>query len=148
MRKVDLFAGGGLLAFVAVMVFVIIPGENSGGIWHGLSPYFYPMVMLAGIALGSVGLVVQAVTKPRMYVDQPNPITWSELGFFLLISAVIFVGVLIIHRFGTWVGGPLLIAATMIFMGELRATRIVIVSLSTVALTHFIVAYALQIPLP
>ena len=148
MRKVDVFAGVGLLAFVAVMVFIVIPRENSGGIWHGLSPYFYPMVMLAGIALGSVGLLVQALTKPKMYDDQPNPFTWAELGFFLLISAVIFAGVLIIHRFGMWVGGPLLIAATMIFMGELRPVRIALVALPTVGLTHFLVAYALQIPLP
>lgn len=148
MRKVDVFAGMGLLAFVAVMVFVVIPRENAGGVWHGLSPYFYPMVMLAGIAIGSVGLLVQAVTKPKVYDDQPNPIAWAELGFFLLIGAIIFVGVLIIHRFGMWVGGPLLIAATMIFMGELRPLRIALVAMSTVGVTHLVVAYALQIPLP
>ena len=148
MRKVDVFAGVGLLVFVAVMAFIVVPRENVGGIWHGLSPYFYPMVMLGGIALGSVGLLVQALTKPKMYEDQPNPITWEELGFFLLIGAIVFAGVLIIHRFGMWVGGPLLIAATMIFMGELRPVRIALVALLTVAATHLVIAYALQIPLP
>ncbi len=148
MRRIDIMASVALIGFVAVMAFVIIPFENAGGVWHGLSPYFYPMIMLAGIALSSVGLLVQAITKPSLYDDQPNPLTRSELGFFLLISAIIFACVLVIHWFGTWIGGPLLVAATMIFMGELRPLRIVLVSLLTVLGTWVLVTYGLKIPLP
>jgi hypothetical protein len=148
MRKFDIAGGLFFLAFVAVMVFVIIPRENAGGVWHGLSPYFYPMIMLTGIAVSSVGLLVQAVSKPRLYDDQPHPLSWSDLGFFLLSYVIILLCVFVIHRFGTWVGGPLLIAATMVFMGELRPVRIAIVSVLTVAVTHVLVTHLLQIPLP
>lgn len=148
MRKVDIASGVLFLALVAVMVFIVIPRENPGGVWHGLSPYFYPMVMLGGIALGSVGLLVQALSRPYLYDRQPAPMTRSELGFFLLVSGIILASVLVVHRFGMWVGGPLLIAGTMIFMGELRPLRIGLVALLTVAATHLIVAYGLQNPLP
>lgn len=148
MRRIDIIASVALIGFVAAMAFVIIPLENAGGVWHGLSPYFYPMVMLAGIALSSVGLLVQAITKPGLYADQPNPLSRQELGFFLLISVIIFACVLVIHWFGTWIGGPLLIAATMIFMGELRPVRIVLLSLLTVVVTWVLVTYGLKIPLP
>ncbi len=149
MRKVDIFAALGLLGFVAIMVFVVIPRETSGGVWHGLSPYFYPAVMLAGVALSSVGLLVQAMTKPGAYKDQSEtPLTRAELGFFLLISAIILVSVFIVHRFGSWAGGIALIAGTMMFMGCFNPLRIAAVALPTLALTHALVTWVLKIPLP
>lgn len=148
MRKVDLVAGVLLLALVALVLFVIIPLEDPGGTWHGLSPYFFPVVMLFGVALASIGLLYQAATKPSLYDDQPNPLSWSDLGFFLLISAIIFASVLVIHWFGTWIGGPLMIAAAMIFMGERNPIRIVPTAIITVAVAQVIATYGLQTPLP
>lgn len=149
MRKVDICSAIGLLGFVALMVFVIIPNEAGGGVWHGLSPYFYPAVMLAGVALSSLGLLYQAVTRPSDYADQQRtPMTWSDLGFFLLISALIFGSVLVMHAFGTWAGGIALMAATMIFMGEFNPLRIAAVALPTLAVTYLLVTWVLKIPLP
>ena len=148
MRVVDLIAGTGLLVAVAVLAFVIIPAENSEGVWHGLSPYFYPSVMLTGIAVSSVGLVVQAALKKQLYDDQPNPLSWWQLGCFVLLAAIILAAVLVVDWFGIWFGGPLLIAATMIYMGERRPVRIVGVGLVAVAVVHVIVTYGLRIPLP
>lgn len=149
MRKVDIVAAIGLLAFVAVMVLVVVPGETSDGVWHGLSPYFYPMVMLGGIAVSSVGLLVQAVTRPASYDDQPKvPLSWSELGFFLLASAILFAGVLVLHWYGTWPGGIAIIAGLMLFMGEFNPLRIAAVAIPTLAVTYAIVTWGLKIPLP
>ena len=149
MRRIDILVALGLLGFVAVMNLVIIPREASDGAWHGLSPYFYPLIMLAGVGLSSVGLLVQALTSPNTYKDEPEaPITWSEFGFFLLICAIIFGSVLVLHWFGTWVGGIVLIAGTMIFMGCLNPLRIAAVALPTLAVTYVIVTWILKIPLP
>ena len=148
MRRIDIVAGIALVGFVALMVLVIIPQENAGGVWHGLSPYFYPVVMLAGIALASIGLLVQAVTRPQLYEDQPNTPGLAQFGFFVLSMAVIVAGVILIDYFGFWIGGPLLIAATMVFMGERNPLRIVPVSVLTVAAVWAIVRWGLQTPLP
>ena len=148
MRKVDIVVAALLLVFVGVVLFVIIPLEDPGGTWHGLSPYFFPVLMLLGVAVSCAGLLYQALTKPSMYVDQPNPLTWSDLGFFLLISAIILVTTVIIHWYGTWIGGPLMIAAAMIFMGERSPIRIVPTAIITVAIAQAIATYGLQTPLP
>ena len=148
MRTVDLIAGAGLLIFCTLLAFVVIPAENSEGVWYGLSPYFYPMVMIAGVALSSIGLLAQAATKPKLYEDQPNPLTWWQLGCFALVCVIILAGVLAIDWFGVWIGGPLLIAAVMLFMGERDPLRILPVSLITVAIVYAIVTYGLRIPLP
>lgn len=149
MRKVDIIASIGLLGFAALMGLVIIPREAGGGVWHGLSPYFYPAVMLAGVALSSLGLLVQALTRSDAYEGQPDtPLSISDFGFFLLISALILGSVLILHKFGTWAGGLALIATTMVFMGEYNPLRIAAVALPTLALTWAIVVWGLKIPLP
>ncbi len=149
MRRVDIIVALGLIVFVAVMTFIVIPREASDGAWHGLSPYFYPSVMLAGVALSCVGLLSQALTSPKSYEDQPKtPITWEEFGFFLLICAIIFGGVMVVHWFGTWAGGFVLIAGTMIFMGCLNPLRIVAVALPTLAVNYVLVTWVLKIPLP
>lgn len=149
MRKVDIIAAIAILGFVALMMLVVIPNETSEGVWHGLSPYFYPIVMLAGVGLSSIGLLVQALTKPADYANQPaRPITWEELGFFALISAIIFASVLVFHWFGTWAGGITLIAGIMLFMGERNPLRIAVTAISTLAVTYAIVTWGLKIPLP
>lgn len=149
MQKVDIFAAIGLLIFVAVMTFVVIPAESSDGVWHGLSPYFYPLVMLAGIAISSVGLLVQALTRPGTYEGQPKvPLALADLGFFLIAFAIIFVSTLAIHWFGTWIGGFVMIAGLMLFMGELNPLRIAIVAVSTLVANYVLVTWALKIPLP
>ena len=148
MRVVDLVAGTGILVAVAILAFVVIPAENSDGVWHGLSPYFYPAVMLTGIAVSSVGLIVQAALKKQLYEDQNNPVSWWQLGCFLALAVIILVSVLVVDWFGLWVGGPLLIAATMIYMGEVKPLRIVVVGLAAVAVVHVVVTYGLRIPFP
>lgn len=149
MRKVDILSSIGLLVFVALLVFVIIPSESGGGVWHGLSPYFYPAVMLAGVALSSVGLLVQALMRPGAYAEQPEtPLTWSELGFFLLASAIIFGAVVVFHIFGNWAGGVVLIAGVMAFMGERNPVRMAVVAVPTLAISYAIIVWGLNIPLP
>jgi len=149
MRRIDIFAAIGLLGFVALMVLVIIPNESSEGVWYGLSPYFYPIVMLAGIALASIGLLVQALTRPSAYEDQPKvPLSREELGFFLIAFGIIFAGTLVLHWFGTWAGGFALIAGLMLFMGELNPLRIVAVAVPTLVVNYAIVTWGLHIPLP
>ncbi len=148
MRRIDIVAAMGLLGFVALMMLVIIPRENAGGIWHGLSPYFYPVVMLAGIAISSIGLLVQGISRPDLYRDQPNPLGLAQLGFFAVSMLVILGGVVVIDRFGFAIGGPFLIAGTMVFMGERNPLRIVPASVLTVAAIWALVSWGLKTPLP
>lgn len=148
MRKIDICAAIFLMGVVAVVVLAVIPAENTGGVWHGLSPYFYPAVMLGGIAVSSIGLLVQAWTKPDLYDDQPNPVSLSHFGFFLLSALVVLAGVVLIDKVGFLYGGPVLIAATMVFMGEKNPIRIVPVAVGTVAVIAAIASFGLKTPLP
>jgi hypothetical protein len=148
MRRVDLIAALGLIAFAGIMAGIVIPMETSEGTWHGLSPYFYPMVMVSGVALASAGLLVQSLLRPDLYTDQPNPLSLQQLGFFLLICLIILAGVMLIHWFGFLIGGPLLIAGAMLFMGERNPLRIAPTALLTVAGVWALVTWGLKTPLP
>ena len=147
MRLTDLFGGIALLAFSLAMIFVVIPAETEEGAWHGLSPYFYPIVMMAGIAAASAILALQAWR--RRDPEEPEfPLSLRQLAMFGLAAAIILAGVLAIHFFGAWIGGPALIAGLMLFMGERRPVRLVATSVIPVAVVHALVLYVLGSPLP
>lgn len=147
MRLTDLLSGIALLAFSLAMIFVIIPAETQEGAWHGLSPYFYPTVTMAGIAVASGCLAFQAWRR-RGGEEAELPLSLRQLAMFGLASAIILGGVIAIDYFGAWIGGPALIAGLMLFMGERRPIRIVATSVLPVAVVHALVLYVLGSPLP
>jgi hypothetical protein len=148
MRRADLIGGAGLFVLGLVMILVVIPSGTTAGLWHGLSPYFYPTVMVSGIMICAVLLEIQAFRRPDLYEDQPPPIGRRQLMNFLLASLIILAGVLVIDAFGIWIGGPLLIAGIMLFMGETSLVRIVPTAFLPVAVVHAIVTWILKSPLP
>lgn len=148
MRKADFVGGALLLVFALAMIFIVVPTGNVKGVWHGLSPFFYPVVMLAGIAAGSIGLLFQAWRKPQLYEGEPNPMSIERLGFFALICMIVLGGVMVTAWLGIWVGGPLLIGSSMVFMGERNPFRIVPVSIAPVIVAYLLVTWVLHSPLP
>jgi hypothetical protein len=58
------------------------------------------------------------------------------------------VSTLVLHWFGTWAGGFVMIAALMLFMGELNPLRIAAVAIPTLVINYAIVTWGLKIPLP
>ena len=93
-------------------------------------PHESPLVMLVPLMVLSLGAV------------------FGIFAGFLLGSVVVLAGVVALHLWGTWAGGIVLIAALMVFMGELNPLRIAVVALPTIAITWAIVSWALQIQLP
>ena len=147
MRLTDLVCGIALLGLSLLMIFAVIPAETEEGVWHGLSPYFYPTVMMAGIAVASGFLALQAWR--RRDPDEPEfPLSLRQLAMFGLAAAIVLAGVLAIDFFGAWIGGPALIAGLMLFMGERRPIRLVATSVLPVAVVHALVLYVLGSPMP
>ncbi|MGB7302102.1 MAG: tripartite tricarboxylate transporter TctB family protein [Burkholderiaceae bacterium] len=170
MRKADLIGGIGFVIFALLMILRIIPGETESGTTYGLSPYFYPTVMSAGILICGIGLVWQNWRQPRPHnngdqavneagheieIDtdmetnpEAAPLTASQLMMFLIAMAVIVTSVWLIQRFGIVVFAPVLIAALMIFLGE-RDWRVILPTmLLPVGIVYLIVTHVLQSPLP
>jgi hypothetical protein len=147
-RKADFVGGVLFFVFALAMIFFVVPAGSSGGVWHGLSPFFYPVVMLTGIAAASIGLLLQAWRKPRLYEGDRNPMSFERLGFFALICTIVLGGVLVTDWLGFWFGCPLLIGASMVFMGERNPFRIIPVSFAPVIVTYVLVTWVLHSPLP
>lgn len=137
-----------MLALSLCMIFVVIPAETQEGVWFGLSPYFFPTLLMSGIALASALLIVQSARRPADGSEPPLSLSLRQLAMFALAAAIIVAGAVAIDLFGLWTGGPLLIAALMLFMGERRPLRIVATAVIPVAVVHLVVFYVLRSPLP
>ena len=132
-----------------IVLFVILPLEAGGETWSGVSPLFFPALIASAFTLCSGGLLLQALLRPGAYKGmEEKPVRREHLGFFLLACAIIFAGVLLIHGIGILWGGPLLVAALMLFMGERNWLRILPISILPIVAIYFFVLRVLNAPLP
>lgn len=148
MRKADIYGGAGLLALGLLMLFVVIPGEAEGDTWSGVSPLFFPTIIAAGFTISAAALLVRALLRPGDYTGMEMPMSPQDFGFFMLACAIILAAVLAIHGLGIVWGGPLLIGALMLFMGERNWKRIVPMSVVPVVVIYLFVNKVLNAPLP
>ena len=148
MRRADIYGGAGLLVLGLLVLFVIIPAEAEGDTWSGVSPLFFPTVIAAGFTLSAAALLLRAIFSPGGYQGMDMPMKRQDFGFCLLASGIILAAVLAIHAFGLVWGGPLLVAALMLFMGERNWLRIVPMSVVPVVAIYFFVTKVLNAPLP
>lgn len=148
MRAVDLLGGAFLCIASLALIFLVIPADNPGGRWTGLSPYFYPIVIASGIAFFSLALSIQAMRHDYSGEEKEAPVTWRQLAMLIFAMALIIAGVLVISYYGVWIGGPFLIVAMMLFMGERNPLYILPTAILPVLVVHVLVNRFLGSPLP
>jgi len=147
--RADLIAGVALSLLGFLMIFVIIPLGTEEGTYFGLSPTFFPIVLTSFATAGALGLTAQALI--RIYRRAPArrvPISRLNLAMFLVAVGITLGGVLLIDRLGFLIGGPALIAALMIFLGERSPLHIVLTATLPVGAVYLLAIYVLRTPLP
>lgn len=149
MNKADLIGGAGITILGLLLIFVIIPGNTATGMYYGLPPTFFPIVMATGLTISAVGLTLQSLRKrARGVAGPPAPVSVWNLLMFLLAAVIAVGGVLAIDHFGILWGGPAMIAAFMLFMGERNPLRLVLTATLPVAAVYLLARYVLFAPLP
>ena len=149
MNRADLIGGVGITALGLLLIFVIIPQNTATGMYFGLPPTFFPIVMATGLTASAVGLIVHAWRRrASAATDGPPPITLWNLLMFLMAAALAVAGVIAIDYVGIIYAGPAMIAAFMLFMGERNVIRIVLTSTLSVAAVYLMARYVLYAPLP
>jgi hypothetical protein len=148
MRMVDLVGGAVLCVLSLILIFIVIPADDSGGRWIGLSPYLFPIVVSGAIAVFSLGLCLQAARRIDSEEETSPPLELEQLLMFLFAMGLIVIGVFVIARAGVWIGGPLLIAMIMLFMGERNPVFILPTAILPVLVVHVLVTQFLGSPLP
>lgn len=147
MGKADL-VGGILLALTSLLlIFVIIPLGTESGQYYGLPPTFYPTVIASGLGLAALGLIVQSLRQGKTNIS-PFPVSRWQLLMFLTAAAITIGGVIIIDILGIWYGGPLLIAAFMVHLGERNLIRLALTAVIPVAILSVLASHVLHTPLP
>lgn len=149
MDRADLIGGAGLALLGILMIFVIIPASTEEGMYFGLSPTFFPILLTSFLTACALGLVVQAAWRLRRQAPRrPLPISGWNILMFLVAGGLTLGGVIAIDRFGILIGGPVLIAALMLFLGERSPLRIVLTATLPVGLVYFFAMHVLGTPVP
>lgn len=139
-----------MLALVGLLlIFVIIPLDTEEGMYFGLPPTFFPTLLSIGLTLLAAALALKAWNRIRAGgALQPAPLRLRNLAMFLISAALVVSGAVIIDFFGMIAGGPLLIAAFMLFLGERSVIRVLATSTLPVAAVYLLATYVLRAPLP
>lgn len=149
-KRIDLLAGLGVTAFSLLLLFWIIPSQTEQGQWHGLAPAFMPNAIAGAMCIAGICLTLQAIfSKSKPAEDEENlPMGKLELGMTTLAVGIILIGMLATSYLGIWVGGPLMIGALMLFMGQNDWRVILPTATLPVAIVYAVSTYVLRSPLP
>lgn len=148
MRQADMIGAVVLLGFSLLMLLVLIPLEVEDGAWYGLSPYFYPNLICSLLGIFAALLLAQAIFRESRYEGQTHELSWFRFGVFVLLVGVTLAGVWLINQAGVLVGGPILILAIALVMGERRLKTLLLSASLPVVSVYLIATYVLKSPLP
>lgn len=149
MEKADLAGGVALALAGIVLIFIVIPLDTEEGTYFGLPPTFFPTLLSIGLTLIAAALATKAWLRIRSGgALQEAPIRLRNLLMFGIAAVLVVSGAVIIDLFGMIAGGPLLIAAFMLFLGERNVIRVLATSTLPVAAVYLLATYVLRAPLP
>lgn len=149
MEKADL-AGGVAIALLGILlIFVVIPLDTEEGMYYGLPPTFFPILLSVGLTVCAAALAAKAWLRLRAGgVLQAAPLRLRNLAMFVISAMLVVAGALAIDYLGMIVGGPLLIAGFMLFLGERNAIRIGLTATLPVVAVYLLATHVLRTPLP
>ncbi|MEZ5935796.1 MAG: tripartite tricarboxylate transporter TctB family protein [Alphaproteobacteria bacterium] len=149
MNRADLVGGAGLTAAGLLLIFVIIPLGTEEGMYFGLAPTFFPTLLASCLTLAATALTLQAWLRLKKERGRrPGPIERWNVMMFGLAAALALGGVMMIDVFGMLIGGPVLIAAFMLFLGERHPVRILVTSVLPVLVVYVLALHVLGAPVP
>ena len=149
MNKADLVGGVGLTVAGFPLIFVVIPLGTEEGAYFGLSPTFFPTLLTSLLTACAMGLVVQSLVRLRRNThNRPAPISMWNLLMFAASAALALGGIVLIDMFGMLWGGPALIAAFMLFLGERNLVRLALTATLPVVLVYVLAIHVLSTPVP
>lgn len=148
-EKADLVGGVAITLVGLLLIFVIIPLDTEDGTYYGLPPTFFPTLLAVGMTGCAAALAGRSWLRLRSGAAlRPAPLRMRNLAMFLLSAILVIAGALTIDFLGMIVGGPLLIAGFMLFLGERGILRILLTATLPVAAVYLLATYVLRAPLP
>ncbi len=148
MNRTDAILGIFFLFFSVIGLIFIVPRETiSFGYGEGLSPAFFPNVILTvlcGLSILLTGINVIKLRKDK----SKHVIDVKEIVKFLWVCLMTAGSVLGLYYLGFLVAAPLIIAAAMLFMGGRTWRLILIVCTTCPIVIYLIFKILLEKPLP
>lgn len=127
MDRPQFFLGLITAAAGALVLFVVIPAQHIPPMMSTVSPDFYPNIGTTIFLIGGVGLAVSGIRTGQKNVKTEGII--RVVKFCSLMSILFSITLVAFYFFNFIAGGVILVAASMILLGERRFHYIVLVSI-------------------
>ena len=145
----DVVAAAVLLVAGLLGVFVVIPAQTTEGEIYGLPPSLFPTVGAALLSLCCGLKVAVALGRGRASGERAEaPLTGRHWLHIASLAGGLIVCVIVIRHLGFLVGGPLTVAAAMLYMGSRKPLTIAAVAAGAPLAIDLFFWQLLSIPLP
>lgn len=143
-RNSDFWLSLGLLGFSALVAAwtLDVPSGGTGGT---LGPNFLPWLMLAGIALGALGLLWRSQRHAEMAAEAPAVRMLLKLGGFLLLMLVYAVAY---EPSGYLVSSLVFFVVALLVLGERRWLQLLLVPPGVVGGVYVVFTQVMKVYLP
>lgn len=143
-RNSDFWLSLGLLGFSALVAAwtLDVPSAGTGGT---LGPSFLPWLMLAGIALGALGLLWRSQRHAEMSAEAPAVRMLLKLGGFLLLMLVYAVAY---EPSGYLVSSLVFFVVALLVLGERRWLQLLLVPPGVVGGVYVVFTQVMKVYLP
>ncbi len=143
-RNSDFWLSLGLLGFSALVAAwtLDVPSGGTGGT---LGPSFLPWLMLAGIALGALGLLWRSQRHAEMSAEAPAVRMLLKLGGFLLLMLVYAVAY---EPSGYLVSSLVFFVVALLVLGERRWLQLLLVPPGVVGGVYVVFTQVMKVYLP
>lgn len=144
-RRANIITGMAGMLGAGAGAFAMLPSDMPDTSF-GLPAWLMPVVALGLIGLMSLLLMVRALMAKGP--DETPSAEYRDAAALLPGLVLSAMGAAAVAWLGFLMGGPLLIAALMLLIGERRPLRIVLVSVLPPALLALFATHVLGVPLP
>ncbi|HEY9054506.1 MAG TPA: tripartite tricarboxylate transporter TctB family protein [Rectinemataceae bacterium] len=155
MGRIDIVCG---LITAAVSVLFYVGTLSFPDMNIGINPKAYPMVVIVALFGFSVLLIVQGAMKSRKEAINADTHSLKAAArtlprgktawFLLALAAAMFAYVFLLEPLGFILVTPPLIALAMVFFGERKPIKIILVSAISAAVLYFVFRGLFRVPLP
>jgi len=129
MKKIDVIAGIFLTIIGLLCLFVIIPNQTTEADEYGLSPAFFPMVLMGVITLMAVFLLIARFRQNKDADGSGSPLGAQNLIFVHGVCAFLFLSLGVMKYLGYIAGGIVVISGSMFYLGTRSPIKIALVSI-------------------
>lgn len=145
MKKADLIVGSLLAITGLLFLFYFIPNQTTEAEEYGLSPSFFPTVLMIIITVMAVLLLAMRLWRHEDSEIQKAPLDKQNLFFIHGVCGFLFFSLAVMNYIGYIAGGIVVVSGAMFYLGAKSPIKIMLISITGPVVFYYSIRHFLNV---